>query len=556
MLNAKSRNDRRQLVEMVTHYQLVQWLIKLYSMDPMLAFSFADQDNSYGCLTECLQLMTGLVSLVQHHSPPHLPLNASDVLFKLHSPENIELWDRNDPMIAFWDISGQVTYSIALKLFSRKTTNPIQLLKWLKEILHSRTLFLQKHANEASQGINCKISHQLYTMLETVLLIFLRNTDIEAVQIAMSCFKYLVSEADIVLSPNDPASVPYIANIRPFKLLEQASMTLQIGRAAQQKRIRAILKDIVHTAGSALAWEDTYASWRVTKSLLTSYQKDHHHHHDPPPQDHSSTFHRSIMRKVNDSFVRPQAKLESQLSEENLQQTLLHWSNMTGFLCSMAGVSTKPSQNYSAIFTISSSSNYNPNPTVGSPVGDINSLPRHSVNVESGADFLTPLYQQQQKVKRSSSYHGNRPKSVVNAPKLGTQESVRFSSSGESIASTEDGTNSPRCTSQTENFISEVITLLCCDNDTVGVQIRETVKELVSYELSPVVYSYLFQCLQEELAKIYQHDRQQHDSSELSTVFVDQVVSILQRIMESKTEGALENLVHVKVDQTLLGLVR
>ena len=555
MLNAKGRNDRRQLVEMVTHYQLVQWLIKLYSLNPMLAFSFNDQDANHNCLTECLQLMTGLVSLVQHHSPPHLPLNASDVLFKLHSPENIELWYRNDPMTAFWDISGQVTYSISLKLFSRKTTNPIQLLKWLKEILHSRTLFLQKHANEASQGITWKISQQLYTMLETVLLIFLRNTDIEAVQIAMSCFKYLVSEAEIVLSPNDPASVPYIANIRPFKLLEQASMTLQIGRAAQQKRIRAILKDIVHTPGSALAWEDTYSSWRVTKSLLASYQKDHHHHHDPPPQDHS-TFHRSIIKKVNDSFVRPQAKLESHLSEENLQQSILHWTNMTGFLCSMAGVSTKPSQNYSAIFTTTSSSSLNQNPGVSSPVGDINSLPRHSVNVETGADFLTPLYQQQQKVKRSSSYHGNRPKSVVNVPRLANQESVRFSSSGESIASTEEGANSPRCTSQTENFISEVIALLCCDNDTVGVQIRETVKELVSYELSPMVYSYLFQCLQEELAKIYQRDRQQHDSSELNTVFVDQVVSILQRIMESKTEGALENLVHVKVDQTLLGLVR
>ena len=263
MLNAKSRNDRRQLVEMLTHYQLVQWLIKLYSLNPMLAFSFGDQDTNHNCLTECLQLMTGLVSLVQHHSPPHLPLNASDVLFKLHSPENIEFWDRNDPMTAFWDISGQVTYSIALKLFSRKTTNPIQLLKWLKEILHSRTLFLQKHSSEAGQGINCKISQQLYTMLETVLLIFLRNTDIEAVQIAMSCFKYLVSEAEIVLSPSDPASIPYIANLRPFKLLEQASMTLQIGRAAQQKRIRAILKDIVHTAGSALAWEDTYSSWRT-----------------------------------------------------------------------------------------------------------------------------------------------------------------------------------------------------------------------------------------------------------------------------------------------------
>ena len=57
---------------------------------------------------ECLQLMTGLVGLVQHQSIPHLPLGASEVLLTLHSPENILLWDQSDPMCAFWDISGQV----------------------------------------------------------------------------------------------------------------------------------------------------------------------------------------------------------------------------------------------------------------------------------------------------------------------------------------------------------------------------------------------------------------------------------------------------------------
>ena len=57
---------------------------------------------------ECLQFMTGLVSLVQHHSLPHIPIQANEVLLLLHQPENIELWDKNDPMTAFWDISGQV----------------------------------------------------------------------------------------------------------------------------------------------------------------------------------------------------------------------------------------------------------------------------------------------------------------------------------------------------------------------------------------------------------------------------------------------------------------
>ena len=39
MLQAKSKSDRKNLVEMVTNYQLVRGLVKLFSLDPMLAFS-------------------------------------------------------------------------------------------------------------------------------------------------------------------------------------------------------------------------------------------------------------------------------------------------------------------------------------------------------------------------------------------------------------------------------------------------------------------------------------------------------------------------------------
>ena len=75
------------------------------SPSPLLSVSSPIQEDRVG---ECLQLMTGLVGLVQHPSIPQLPLGASEVLLTLHSPENISLWDQSDPMGAFWDISGQV----------------------------------------------------------------------------------------------------------------------------------------------------------------------------------------------------------------------------------------------------------------------------------------------------------------------------------------------------------------------------------------------------------------------------------------------------------------
>ena len=61
---------------------------------------------------ESLQLMTGLVSMVQHQSLPYIPLHVSDVLLTLHRPDNIELWDPRDSLSAFWEISNQVSCTI------------------------------------------------------------------------------------------------------------------------------------------------------------------------------------------------------------------------------------------------------------------------------------------------------------------------------------------------------------------------------------------------------------------------------------------------------------
>ena len=428
-----------------------------------------------------------------------------------------------------------MTYSIVLKLFSRKTSN-FELLCWLRKILHFRTQFLRRHESEASQGSSCKISQQMYTMLETVLLLLLRNTSVETVRIAMSCFKYLCIEAELVMNPSEPSAVPYAPNIRAYRQLEEASRSLQIGRQAQQKKVRAILKELVHSPGSALAWEDTYSSWRVTKSLLLSYQKD-----DAAPPDllrfTTESLHRNFMKKVNTlthvQLAPANSNKDQQLTDENLQTTLLNWTNMTGFLCSLAGVSTKPSSGYSILLS------------GGAP-------PMNTIDGD-----LPPIVQQafHSKVKRSSSYHG-RPKSLqspyrVNIVSAVVSESVPNRLSGEGLM--EDATHHSR-TSQTEAFVSELMCLLSCHNETVGLNVRETVKELVSYELSPPVYPYLFHCMTIESMKAFGVNGKLL-ISESNTALFDQLVSIVQHIVETKVEGALEHLVHVKMDDVVLNLV-
>ena len=43
--------------------------------------------------------------------------------------------------------------------------------------------------------------------------------------------------------------------------------------------------------------------------------------------------------------------------------------------------------------------------------------------------------------------------------------------------------------------------------------------------------------------------------SESNTALIDQLVSIVQHVLETKVEGALEHLVHVKIDDIVLNLM-
>ena len=88
-----------------------------------------------------LELINGLVSLVQNPSIPDVSHEAMEALLVLHQPEKIEMWNPEAPINAFWDLSSQVLFSMSQKLIQHLIVNYTDVLKWLRKILECRNQF-------------------------------------------------------------------------------------------------------------------------------------------------------------------------------------------------------------------------------------------------------------------------------------------------------------------------------------------------------------------------------------------------------------------------------
>ena len=176
---------------------LLLCMVRLIHADPML---FLNSHGKPGQETQqhTLELINGLVSLVHHHQGmPDVAQEAMDALSKLHQPEKIELWNPENPISTFWDISSQVLFSMSQKLIQHQILNYTEVLKWMRDILVCRNQFLLRHRDYAKVSSQIAICRQAHIKLEVVYFMYLCSIDMEAVLVAMSCFILLCEEADI-----------------------------------------------------------------------------------------------------------------------------------------------------------------------------------------------------------------------------------------------------------------------------------------------------------------------------------------------------------------------
>ncbi|MGH0173413.1 UNVERIFIED_CONTAM: hypothetical protein FKN15_065398 [Acipenser sinensis] len=189
-------------------------VVKLIHADPKLLLHNPGKPG-HEIQSSTAELITGLVQLVPLPNMSEVAQEAMEAselyiqgcdqgsaasraaLLVLHQPENIELWNPDAPIETFWDISSQVLFFICKKLIGHQMLNSTEILKWLREILICRNAFLLKNKESATLGSGIPICRQAQTKLEVSLYAFLWSPDIEAVLVAMSCFRHLCEEADI-----------------------------------------------------------------------------------------------------------------------------------------------------------------------------------------------------------------------------------------------------------------------------------------------------------------------------------------------------------------------
>ncbi|XP_048582480.1 neurofibromin-like isoform X2 [Nematostella vectensis] len=110
------------------------------------------------------------------------------------------------------------------------------------------------------------------------------------------------------------------------------------------------------------------------------------------------------------------------------------------------------------------------------------------------------------------------------------------------------GDSQVKSNSSVTRFLKDLISLLVCSNEKLGVQVRVTVNELIGTQLSPTLYPILFEEIKDVL-KTFFTSAGQAIVQDTNTLFVDQVIVIMKYILDNKGQterfqlGSVENMI-------------
>lgn len=144
MSNLKFKDFKEKTDDLNNYKNLLIFFLQLIQSVPKLMLN-SDLNNENDYQNTTMEIINGLVSLVIQTNMKEISDEAMSALLVLHEIDNIELWNPSSPIKTFWSISSQILLTISKKLIKHQLSNYGEILKWLREILKLRNIFLSKH---------------------------------------------------------------------------------------------------------------------------------------------------------------------------------------------------------------------------------------------------------------------------------------------------------------------------------------------------------------------------------------------------------------------------
>ncbi|XP_075145354.1 neurofibromin 1 isoform X2 [Haematobia irritans] len=547
-LTLKTKDTQKGLTrseEGPAHKMLLLLLVRLIHADPTLLLNTQGK-VAHEVQSSTLELINGLVSLVHQPSMPDVAQEAMEALLALHAPEKIEVWNPEAPINTFWDVSSQVLFSISQKLIQHQIANYTDVLKWLREILVCRNTFLQRHKDYAHVGSQIAICKQAHIKLEVVFFMYLWSVDLDAVLTSLSCFGLLCEEAEICCGSDELTVAMLVPNYMIYQELAQLSSAATdsricfydnshgnvLNRLHLQKRIMQLLRKIEHCVhGVQPAWEETFRNWEIMSKMLQTYPKC------KTDDGQAELFHRGVGKR----------RASHQSSEHDIEEQITEWANMTWFLLALGGVCLikRRQQVVAAQASQQALSNQTAFHQYSQSLGSFQQpLPSH-VYFHQGS--ISSLAQNSLHSLSSSSSSGRgslnpNPISLVAVPQ-GPQQEVQY------------------C--PVTQFIGQLLRLLVCSNEKIGLNIQKNVKELVGEEMSTYLYPILFDQIR-AIVETFFDQHGQVSVTDINTQFIEHIIYIMKSILDPKPNkdpsneqpSTSENLGVTSIEGMMLGIVR
>jgi len=547
-INIDKKQKRLQMEEFNEKVEIVAYILKIWNLCPYVVLAGNHDIVNNG--DHLRRVFNGLTACA-------LDTNVStgrcscELLEKLFLPENIEQWDgssrveysvsqpngnpdskiingipffvranRNERtsmehtklMETFWKVSSQVILNISRQLLETRPdvdSSVLQIiktgLKLLKSLLLKRNNYLSIHRNHSDQDIINQDRYSCSIVLEIALLVFLCSSDTEVSYISATCFDILSQEAILTgemdeetlnrkegegdrdrKSANENEHNSHLENLNIYRnIIQQLNTGVVNSQKVQQKLIRNVLRNINKpTIGIMGAYEEIYRRWYKLTGYITipqnkNIQQSNSNFGSPIlPNGNWDDYYNNNFEEIKKKGSNPryQIRTEDYIFAEDKGE----WKNYTGFLCTLGGCCNFAGSSITQMVK----QGVAPQSSLSKGVNNVN-LPEGKFNAD---------------IYSNTNY-------------LATASIARLYANGYDLI---------------DKFVHALVDLLGSDN----LMVRESVKELLGNELSTLLYSNFFKCLDLYMNRSFFDEKNNIVCSEKNTTFIENAISIFRCLVD------------------------